>query len=1191
MKGLKYIPLLLGASLFPGCSDVELDSPQRMEGEKTFTFYMPGFTTSTRAVADESLTSARVLFYDSSDQLMGSEQSITVFTPTGQQNAYKVTLEVPGNTKYVKVYGNLASGADTETLTDDINSRSDVVFYGKADIDESGTDISLVRTCAKTTVTNSANDFQVSEIYLYNTATSGLIENGASGVNLPSDVAYSSTKKLMEEDVPYYHYEAAAGKMYLIIKGTYKNVEGYYKAAYYKLNEAGDNAEETEVAIVRNHHYVFEIEGINDYGWSSEDEAKAADPDNRMKVLLKDYDENIYNMVACRDYYLGVCNDIKATAQATAIDAKILTSYTGTTKYEVVIPEECDWITGYTQKSATAPSGKDNTVITAATEYTLTFICKQNNTSSEPRTETITIISGDLRREFKITQDGWDFFHDDPNRRVKIFNLKEHTPTTGYDYFNFMTDELKGATEEAMGVSRDEALHFAVYPDGDQYYYTIPKLAGDQGISIRSGAGKFKVEEVSGEWKVTCLDNTNYNMWEGEFILTNSAYEIMYKVYKVGIFHKLDETYLLDGPDGYRPTGWYYYEQVKVGDIYMLDRNLGASSNKAYHPSGQSIGNNKNARGGYFKISNTKQEGIDIGNGTLNIKLPAGYTIPKEETLNTLSISSYNAQEGIIGVNSTEGILNQVYFPYAGDMSGEQHTDVNHVCLWTQSLLSGYQGFSPSSPEYGYWFRYLDITGTKATFKNTRIGNTVSGGGVGDVRKGMPIRCMTQGNGGGSTESGTIVKYRVLWTKADSYKYMRVVDANTGTALTDWLCKWDNYAYPEDKDGAVRYYAADFETDCQNMKFEFKTEDGKKFATTEKASYTPRDLSMDIHGNTGTIFYSLKPQSAPSPDQHEYKYILRGQIVSSSNDWADADMTSVNGKWVYTGVLKAGSFGIKKWDITDNKQDAWINAASTSTVPKTGGTFSCTTDGTNFTLSEAGTYTFTFDPSTNTLTVVGVNTPHSTTYRLYWPKDQSTWMYLWTSSDQSIMTWNDRTSKPQDSDVTGYMCIDFTTDSTGEKLQYQWNKVSGNQSTSATIATLFSLADNGYYCAYIDRAGSSTTETSGKPTAPADPRDALNASNPVTNTNYRRVFWDNQSLNWTTPIKVYWWGSNTESISNWDSRKSMTAVPNSNNRYWYYDIPTDVTGFKFEGGGQETNDITSFKSSNSADKENTWNSK
>lgn len=127
------------------------------------------------------------------------------------------------------------------------------------------------------------------------------------------------------------------------------------------------------------------------------------------------------------------------------------------------------------------------------------------NIHETPRTETVTISSGDLKLDVKITQAGYDFMRDDPNRKVKMLkNGSEIQP----DYFAWL-DKVNGIKPEQMqGVLRNNGLHFTVGKNA--YSYKIPKKPEDKltvdnrtGNVLTDDKGHFTVSADGDYWKVT----------------------------------------------------------------------------------------------------------------------------------------------------------------------------------------------------------------------------------------------------------------------------------------------------------------------------------------------------------------------------------------------------------------------------------------------------------------------------------------------------------------------------------------------------------------------------------------------------------------------------------------------------------------------------------------------------------------
>lgn len=751
------INILLCCLLLAGCSD---DTSQWLEPELRdadsvkLTLRLPGFKTGSRAtVDDKAITGLTVVFLDNAGLYL-SESVVDPSQITGSGAIYEVTLPIASNAAAVQIVANygtaLNADATTVGMTGDPGARTDIVFFGSATLAELKTDnpsVVLTRSVARTELTSSAPGFTVEQVKFYGAPSSGLVGSAdLTAPALPAGISYSADGvKMAADGTPHYHYEAAAGKCFLIIKGTYQGTEGWYKVGYVPSDTDG-NATGDEIALLRNHRYIFTITDVNDCGWPTEEEAVASRPDNRLTTELLDDNATIYNIIACRDYLLGVSQDAKVACDARTVEVKLVSSYSakaGEPQYTVGLPAEAnDWLTGYTQTAST--SMEESATQSQCTEYTLTFAIEANDRSENPREAVVTIRSGDLMRTVRITQEGTDFKRD-PTRRVMIHNLEN--PGDSYDYFDFVDNELQGAKEEEMRVARNNGLHFRVY--NNQYYYTIPFKEGDSG-EILKGSTQISLTHEGADWVVRCTDHTNYAMWTGQIRITNrgatrnDVVTVTYDVFHRGLFHRLTGAYQILGPDeSAGRTGWFYYEQVKVVDgdgqeYFVLDRNMAATGNRFYSPDGVQSRGNIGSRGGYFKIADRKTD-----NHLIEALPPEGYIVPEAYHLQQLGIKPSGDAEGTVALTVTEGSLTELYFPMSGYMEGSIHKDESHTCLWSRTALSGNQGFAEDSPEYGYWFMYLDVYGSAVNLGNMRLAtrSSVNTDGIG-AYKAMPVRCL-----------------------------------------------------------------------------------------------------------------------------------------------------------------------------------------------------------------------------------------------------------------------------------------------------------------------------------------------------------------------------------------------------------------------------------------------------------------
>ena len=542
----------------------------------------------------------------------------------------------------------------------------------------------------------------------------------------------------------------------VIIKAKYKKSEeedyreGYYKVALYK-----DNKKTTQYALLRNHHYTIKVIKVNDYGFSTIDEAKKSQPENRLEVEVRDDNPEITRMIACKDYELGVSDYQEINANTTEATVTIVTTLQATSSDDKLYGVKINnaWITWQQETknviSETSSSSK-------GMKYTLKLTLQKNNQSETPRTGIITVTSGDLSLDITIKQAGFDFRRDDPERRV---TMQYNNSTVADNYFKWL-DGVQGITPaEMQGAVRNDGLHFCV--GTANITYLIPYLDGD--IKINNDS-RIKVEKDNGKWKVSLTNTTaNEDLWKSSFTIINKAgIKITYPVYHTGIFHKIDESskaytdYQLT-ENGDKVKGWFYYGVVKVEGkkadgttttYYMLDRNLGASNNGYYAPDVVALAKNNKAIGGYFCISE-KQNSKDANQDLSSVLAPEGYTIPTdavfEELVNAGNLevvpqsTSLGETYNCVRIKTVDSELPYIYLPMGGFMEGESHKNPIHVNLWTKTLLSGTQGFSTTSHEYGFWYRYFDVYNKRKGLSNMRFVSGSNGMNTGRY-KAMPIR-------------------------------------------------------------------------------------------------------------------------------------------------------------------------------------------------------------------------------------------------------------------------------------------------------------------------------------------------------------------------------------------------------------------------------------------------------------------
>ena len=742
------------------------------------------------ATETESISKLTLLYYDSSNKYLNKEDCTNQLTDANKQSngSYSIKANTPKEASYIQVVANADVSDDEARDLQDISKAAErtlsltlPVCWGSKKVSDLLTPetakISLLRSNAKITL-KVADDIKS----IFPEGSAGLIINNTAKKTAiapkdykePTDAGLATTTEFSSTNVGKGSSrvvavnETSIGQANIIIKAEYvdattkKAVEGYYKVGLYNKDKS------SQFALLRNHNYTITVTKVNDYGFKTLDEAIKAQPENRIEAEIKDDNPAITRMIACKDYELGVCDDqsVEATAAEATEDVKatitLVTTLSSATSaddklYGVSInPPANSWIKfdkDKDVKETTTPEiGRKSS---PGKKYVLTFTLDKNDKSEDPRTGTVTITSGDLKLDVKITQAGFDFRRNDPKRKVKMF-IDDIINTE--NYFEWLDKEMQGIRPEQMlGNVRNNGFHFAV--GKNTYSYKIPYLEDDE---LTDTDDHFKVEKDGNFWKVTLTDDRddNYDLWQGSFTITNKeGIKITYYVYHTGIFHKITDEMankyeLAEGGDeDLKVKGWFYYGVVKVkGKAHtyiMLDRNLGATDNSPYVPDVNELKDHKDAIGGYFKISENKNTS-DVKQGNLSLTLsPKGFEIPEKSVFEDLIANDTlktEVRHTALGesyyctfMNTTSSELKTIYLPYGGYLEGESHKYPMHVVFWTKTLVSGTQGFSGKSPEYGFWYNYFDIYNSKKGISNVRFVSGSNGNNTGRY-KAMPLR-------------------------------------------------------------------------------------------------------------------------------------------------------------------------------------------------------------------------------------------------------------------------------------------------------------------------------------------------------------------------------------------------------------------------------------------------------------------
>ena len=793
IKKLTIWLFMLLSVVLAACSDIRDivggDTQDLPSDGVVLTLKLPNFTKNTVATRanEQQINKLCVLCYDAEDKYLGRSNITGSDITPNSDGTCKVKVKVMEGTATLHVVANAditdSDAKDAKGKNNLYNATRDgslnldaPVCWGSVKVDSllsPSTKVWLFRQFAKASVTKDdtkVKNFEITGFKLFNTATKGTIATKSLDKVALSSVDSTDEKGYSMGEHPF--YETPAGKAYMIIKAKYNGgPDTFYKVEFF------NNGTSTQMDLLRNHHYQVKVTAVNHAGYLSEKEAKDNLPENRLTVEVVDDNPPIVDMIACKNYELGVCG--KQTVLGIA--EKAIITFVTTKQHPEdfsVVSNNPDWIsvpTDYKSKATyfdlpTSDRPNSSTGRQYTIELTLTKNCE-----SAAHAGTVTITSGDLSLGVEIKQLGYDY-RTDTNRIVQMRDLENESSDLNQDnYFSWMDLNLHGISKaDNQGRVRNDGLHFFV--GKNQVYYLIPHLTGDD---MDYDALRVNVEDITDGgkkfYKVTLAATNNYERWiSSEAVtiisITNARTKITvsYPVYHVGLFAQLTGKAATDYQLGEsKASGWYYYEMVDVeagGKIYhMLDRNLGATNNGYYSPSTTALKDNIGAIGGYFKISesdNSDEYPAKTDDRVVDALKIGSFKVCDNKCLqglidnNNLAIveetTHYGEKYNCLRIN-TEDMdrdIPQIFIPMSGYYEGKTdkdavYKDSYHANLWTCSRLSDYQGFSSTSPEYGFWYLYLDAFGKSLNLSNYRFVSGSSGKNKGRYRA-MPVRLVAE---------------------------------------------------------------------------------------------------------------------------------------------------------------------------------------------------------------------------------------------------------------------------------------------------------------------------------------------------------------------------------------------------------------------------------------------------------------
>lgn len=316
MKKIKHLMIWIGLLLsLVSCKDtmeaIGLGGDEIPAEGLVLNLQLTNFTKQqigTRAGSSETFNSLCAVFYGDNNEY---KDKTDCYSTLEQQpdGSYKVKItNVPAGTKNVHLVANASDMKDSEaqdlqslTAAKERDPQLDApICWGEISIDkllEANPSVTMLRQCAKISleIDKGIQNFTDAGLYVYNMATKAAIAPAKYIEPTTDDLAESTD--LSEEANPLGGgtattvavNETSAGKAMVIIKAKYKkSVEEDYREGYYKVALYKDANKTTQYALLRNHHYTIKVTKVNDYGFSTLEEAKKSLPENRVEVEVVD---------------------------------------------------------------------------------------------------------------------------------------------------------------------------------------------------------------------------------------------------------------------------------------------------------------------------------------------------------------------------------------------------------------------------------------------------------------------------------------------------------------------------------------------------------------------------------------------------------------------------------------------------------------------------------------------------------------------------------------------------------------------------------------------------------------------------------------------------------------------------------------------------------------------------------------
>lgn len=738
----KYTKILLALTiclLMSACSDDIFSGSDYFDnGKVTLRLVVPATTVvNTRANTDETISGNDLYVIEYGDK--GSFVAMRKVEPSNFSDNTLTINDVNTKTTDIHIVANgdaILAGKNKDNIgkLDGVYSNeipSPPVLWGHINMSElkSGTSntVSLLRNVAMATLNKGEeikDKFEITGWEITQTATQGSIapkdykDYTVGNTNEPTgdklDKTIGNCEGSNAREALYLFETPAKVDSRIVIKANGK----YYTANFL-------DAEGSKLSLLRNHHYKITVTATGE-GYNTKEEALKA-PAGNIKVEIKDYNFMVTNLISNGAYELGTCDTVRVEAGEKTYssgEAYFVTMWGNGVKAENITPKLStptdSWLTEVSKDGGTDISSADYS--SAGKGYKLTFKCLENP-SEEIRQTKLTVTFGVLKRDIVIVQQGSNL------KKARVTNIYglQGDGENGRDYIKFISKEVNGTSRTAMGGTseRDNGLQLGIGSENN-YYYTIAKNDGDY---YETDETVVKVTDNRTFYTIEAKNKNDEEVWTRQFTInTEGGHKIIYDIYHTGIFQEEKDTYQ---PTSNRTNTkvWYYYELIKSENgVWMLDRNLGATS--------------VDDPGGYYCIKKGDRDKpmADI--------CPQGFSIPTsslwkqltpEMKLVTRTTGNGTTYQSIELPAATTAQSKSIRFPRGGMHNGYEVTNPSIGYYWSATIVSGNQGFDFSSPEYGYWYNVARLSSGSQGMQNVRY---VDGKNSTVVYKYLNTRCV-----------------------------------------------------------------------------------------------------------------------------------------------------------------------------------------------------------------------------------------------------------------------------------------------------------------------------------------------------------------------------------------------------------------------------------------------------------------